>query len=499
MDFDLLKNTDSLTIEELSGMISMASKKVEELKSEGKIASLSEAKKLQDMIKKASAVLDDAKEVLVEPEVEVAEEVETETVEEVETVEAVAETVEVEVDTVLEEKEQITAPVETNVVEAKEAVTASLNNVREIQSRFNGVDVKTASITFDVNPDADVTGLSAEETTKRIASIMTPSFAGLSKVQKSFGVKTAASCEPGEVLRQAYSCGTYNSTIAGLFRTVATNSMKVVWHGNFDASAAVAEVDLTANPILKDCEEYVCNPANEKELEEVSACFTLNEQIKFSSDLALETLVSEANSFLAAKIDSMLIQEIDAYSHPFAYAGTGAGYGDVAVGVAAVFGRLEEVTPLTGTDAYAVLVPRSMLGYIGADNYARQNSWSPDSAVGELFGGRRVVAFDDFIDPTHTPVALPALGGAAETVAVRPDYVVRLINPDSAFHIVRNENQYGLQPVAPSIDELRGNKSSYFARAYTALGLLQDCGWATIDFTGLCVGGRVNSTATCIA
>ena len=87
----------------------------------------------------------------------------------------------------------------------------------------------------------------------------------------------------------------------------------------------------------------------------------------------------------------------------------------------------------------------------------------------------------------------------AETVAVRPDYVVRLINPDSAFHIVRNENQYGLQPVAPSIDELRGNKSSYFARAYTALGLLQDCGWATIDFTGLCVGGRVNSTATCIA
>lgn len=496
-DFNIPEDLTALSVDDAKDLAVKAREHVASLR-EGTIADKLEAKRLLGQVKTIDALVASAEIVEEEAEVEAVEAPKAEVDEVVEAEETTEEETVETTEDIVEAVETPEAPLEASetVVEDVVAQTASITEIQDMKQRFNGKDKQTIKKSFNVAA-ADVTGLGAEETTKKIASLPTPHMTGLTGLQKALGVKTAATCEPGEVLRQAFSCGRYVPTISGLFRTVVTNSMKVVWHSNFDASQMVSEADLNADPILKDCYDYTCNDANELTMREVVSCFTMNEQVNFSSDLAVQTLIDEGNSYLAAKLDSIILEQMDTYMHPFSFAGTGRGFGDVSLGVAETIRQIEQASPLTNSADSVVLITKGMLAYLASDNYSRNHSWSAQEYVSELFGGRRVVEFDPYIDPTLTPTTLPAPGGAAQALTVNTDWLVRIINPDDAFQIVRSENQYGIQEVAPSMTEVRGNKIGYFARAYTNLGLLQNCGWASIDFSNICVGNRAAADATC--
>lgn len=499
----IVNDLTSMTIDELKTYKASLDAHVASLRETGTLAAMVEAKEFQGHAKTASALIvgfeqDDTETEQVKVEDTKDEDVKDEAkTEEVKAEDTQDETVETTQEVIAQSADEQEA---TETAEDTLVRTASVKDIQNVYNSTGNGSVGKHTVRYH-NPDFSITGLSAEQATRKIASIPTPGRTELSAVQKAYGIRTAASCDPATLLRETYNCGQYEQTIASLFRAVNIDALKVQTVGLFDASdtALVGLVNQDADPIAKDCAVIDCAQVTETELIEVKACFKMKEQTAFSSDLALEQLIEHAASYMLAKLDQELLAQFDALAHPFAHAGVGVGTGDIALGVAETFKRLEEATPLTNTDELVVLVPRSLLAFFNVDNYIRQNSWNADSILGSIFGGRRVVAFDDYIEPGLIAPGLPAPGGAPEALAPTTDWTVRLVNPDAGAVALRAENDYGVNKLGLTEESARANTVSYFGRAYAGLVPLADCGWATIDFSDICLGGRVNSVAACVA
>lgn len=405
-------------------------------------------------------------------------------------------------------KGNITAAFRTVVDGAVDAVEA----IEKVKKRENGGDAfKTI---FEGDAVVNMENMTASRMTDYVMSLGTPgreSEASFAQKQyaKSKGTVAAAFCQPPQRIDADIQCGSYNRVIAGLFPSFVMDGLEVELFVPVDSSDAdfvgeVALVDDSGDPLdsieEKACYEAECLTRTTFTAREIKACLTANEQTAFTAPLAIQALLRDGEALLAALGDQLLLEQIIDQTYKMEYAAGTAGYGEVVVAMAIAIEGLARQSKITQVSDLVALVPASLLNYAVGDNAVRQFSAAQQAAT-DLFGGvgvRDVVVYDDALDATNlSPV--PSLSKTvATTLTPRTDWSIHLINPADGFVGIRNENEYSLEPVAQSITEKRNNRLSWFARSYELFGRRGCEGWATVDISDLCLGGRVVAESSCL-
>lgn len=333
----------------------------------------------------------------------------------------------------------------------------------------------------------------------------------------------AALCQPPQLLDSDITCGSYNPVIFNSLPSfLMEDGLEVEVYVPIDSSDEdfVGEVDLYSagggalvnGPAEKACYELDCVTRTEFPVKEVKACLTANEQTAFTAPRAVQGLLSDGTARLAATRDQIILDWIAEETYKFAYAAQDAGYAEVPLALTIAMEHLNRQSQITQVSDLVAYIPFSFLNYAVADQHLAQFSAGAATArqaaldLVTSIGIRDVVVYDDTLDSGDSrPVATlsktsdTTITAATANTGARNDWDIHLINPAEAFVGLRNENEYSLQEVAPSITERRNNRKSWFARNYFTPGRRGCDGWATVSFSNLCLGGRVVAAQTCLA
>lgn len=325
------------------------------------------------------------------------------------------------------------------------------------------------------------------------------------------GTVAAAFCQPPQLLDSDIQCGSYNPVIFNMLPNFLMDGLEFEFYSPVDSSDPdfVGEVDLvddSGDPLdsiaEKACYELECLTRTSYKAREIKACLTANEQTAFTAPQAIQALLADGVALLAATRDQALLDWIISETFKFSYTAADAGYAEIALTIAMAMEDLDRQSAITQVDDLVGLAPKSLFRYAVADNALRQFSLQDaQEAANSLFSGlglRDIVVYDDALDSTNaTPV--PTLSKTVATALVpRNDWSIHLINPAEALVGLHSENEYSLEKVPQSITEKRGNTHSWFARNYFAPGRRGCDGWATIDISNICLGGRVVAGQACI-
>lgn len=383
-------------------------------------------------------------------------------------------------------------------VEAVEKVRVKTNGGEAFSVRYETDDVINNS-TMNVNSWTDL-----------IMSLGTPGREGeMSFAQKQYsksllGKVDAAFCQPPQLIDADIQCGSYVRTLGSAFPSFMMDGLEVEWFTPVDATDPdfVGEVDLDASVINKSCYEAECLTRQSARAKEIKACLQANEQTAFTNPRGIQALLRDGEALLAALADELLLEQIIAETYKFEYVASGAGYGEIKAFSAVTRETLERQSVIHQVDNLVPIVPKSIFSYAVADNAVRQFSLSSaQEAAEELFSGLGFgapIVIDDALDITNEE-NVPVL---SKSVAITPDFrdtwTVLLVDPADGFIGRRNENDYSIEPVAQSISEKRANRLSWFARQYELFGRRGCSPWASMEISGLCLGGRVVASAACV-